>query len=185
MPPNKTTRPEAPEYKSAEYLPELKSQQNQIGYTLVAMCICFRIKIYSLSRRRLTFGVKVIKPLLFEFSSIHSVLKCMRLRMLSRSPLCSSLNPGSSSLHPSLCPETVGLFHTPALLTTSYRSQQSRNAWKSRVFERRRSHRPKRTSHTCGFSKSTLSSVIRAIYHIYHIIITSYCNSKLQFNSHP
>ena len=73
-------------------------------------------------------------------------------------PGLSSFHPSLSSFHPGLCPETVGLFHTPAPLTTSYRSQPtSCNSWKSRLFERRRSHRPIRSDLTCGFSKSTLS----------------------------
>ena len=131
------------------------------------------MKINLEYRGILTFWVNIMKLFVFGLQSIHSVhvlkqLTCsMRmLRMMSRSPPFGAVVipvyhpsiPVYHPFHPGLCPETVGLFHTPAHLTTSYRSQPtSCNSWKSRVFERRRSHRPIRSNLTCGFSKSTLS----------------------------
>ena len=87
MPPNKTTRPEAPEYKSAKYSPELKPRKKPN----LLHAGCYGTKRNLEYGGGLTFGVKIMKLLFLRLLSIHSVyvlkqLACsMRmLRMMSR-----------------------------------------------------------------------------------------------------
>ena len=146
------------------------------------------MKRYTWFRGRFTFGVGIIKPSFFWFFIQPSETVCLFNDNAENDdendvPLGSSRHPGLSSrfmpqnswfvpwwcwewcwrqvyhLPSRFMPETVGLFHTPAPLTTSYHKLQFLEILsfdRRRGFDRhrRRSHRVRGNNLTCNFPRA-------------------------------